>query len=156
MTSRFPGRPPRLTRVFSEKGAPLYFVTFCTLARRNLLATPQSHERFRTFCETAAARSVAGVGCYVLMPDHVHFFVRMAEDQRLGPWIGALKQWIARGIAKAGERLWQPGFFDHVLRSDESYAEKWRYVRENPVRASLVAEAEEWPYVGEITHIDRA
>ena len=34
---------------------------------------------------------------------------------------------------------WQKGFFDHVLRSQESAGEKWKYVRENPVRAGLVA-----------------
>jgi hypothetical protein len=32
---------------------------------------------------------------------------------------------------------WQKGFFDHVLRSGESYTEKWHYIRDNPVRAGL-------------------
>jgi putative transposase len=52
--------------------------------------------------------------------------------------------------------FWQEGFFDHVLRSDESYSQKWNYVRENPVRAGLVKSVEEWPYQGEIVYIDRA
>ena len=52
--------------------------------------------------------------------------------------------------------LWQPGFFDHVLRNDESYARKWEYVRDNPVRAGLVAEWREWSYQGEVVLIDRA
>ena len=56
---------------------------------------------------------------------------------------------------KRRESLWQRRFFDHVLRSDESYAQKWNYVRENPVRAGLVAKAEDWPYAGEIILIDR-
>ena len=42
------------------------------------------------------------------------------------------------------------GIFDHVLRSHESYADKWRYVLENPVRAGLVTRAGDWPYAGEI------
>jgi hypothetical protein len=45
--------------------------------------------------------------------------------------------------------------FSIILRSDESYAEKWNYVRENPVRAGLVRNASEWPYQGEIVVIDR-
>jgi hypothetical protein len=40
-----------------------------------------------------------------------------------------------RGVAPPD---WQKGFFDHVLRSQESAGEKWKYVRENPVRAGLV------------------
>jgi hypothetical protein len=46
--------------------------------------------------------------------------------------------------------LWQREFFDHVLRSSESYSGKWNYVRDNPVRAGLVSTADEWQYAGEI------
>jgi len=52
--------------------------------------------------------------------------------------------------------LWQPGFFDHLLRNDESYAQKWEYVRQNPVRAGLVDSAAAWRYQGKIVTIDRA
>jgi hypothetical protein len=58
----------------------------------------------------------------------------------------------------AGQKLcsfWQPGFHDHLLRSDESYGEKWEYVFQNPVRANLVSRTEDWPYSGEIIRIDR-
>ena len=47
-------------------------------------------------------------------------------------------------------KVWQEEFFDHVLRSGESYGQKWSYVRENPVRAGLVATSEAWPWQGEI------
>ena len=47
-------------------------------------------------------------------------------------------------------RAWQNGFFDHLLRGGESYAEKWNYVRMNPVRAGLVEQPEDWPFAGEI------
>jgi len=42
--------------------------------------------------------------------------------------------------------MWQPGFFDHVLRNDESYGQKWEYVQENPVRARLVQWPDQWPH----------
>ncbi len=58
--------------------------------------------------------------------------------------------------ARKKRPLWQPGFFDHVLRNDECYSQKWDYVRENPVRAELVVRADEWPYQGELVVIDRA
>ena len=48
---------------------------------------------------------------------------------------------------------WQKGFFDHVIRSEESYEQKWVYVRDNPVRAGLVRSAEDWPYAGEIARL---
>lgn len=30
--------------------------------------------------------------------------------------------------------LWQPRFYDHVIRNDEDYAEKWQYIDENPLK----------------------
>jgi len=41
-------------------------------------------------------------------------------------------------------------FFDHVMRSEESYSEKWLYVAENPIRKKFVERLEDWPYQGEI------
>ena len=94
------------------------------------------------------------VGRYVIMPDHVHLFVRGDRSFTLSSWIGGLKRAMCVGLKLPC--LWQPGFFDHILRSDESYAEKWNYVRNNPVRAGLARTADEWPYQGEIAVIDRA
>jgi len=49
---------------------------------------------------------------------------------------------------------WQKGFFDHVLRSGESYSEKWDYVRQNPARAGLANDCREWPFSGTIFDLE--
>lgn len=92
------------------------------------------------------------------MPDHVHLFVSGDPEFRLSDWVRLLKQALTRALPEGRPpgRVWQEGFFDHALRSDESLAQKWNYVRENPVRAGLVADAEAWPFAGEIVVIDRA
>jgi len=54
------------------------------------------------------------------------------------------------------DRIWHEGFFDHILRSDESMAQEWEYIKENPVRAGLVTDSSDWSYQGEIVLIDRA
>jgi putative transposase len=46
--------------------------------------------------------------------------------------------------------FWQDDTFDHILRSDESYAQKWQYVRVNPVRQRLAIHPDDWPWQGEI------
>ncbi len=156
MNRRFALRPPRLTRIFEAD--PLYFVTFCTYLRRPWLANNDPHEGFVRFSAKAECKFNIAVGRYVLMPDHAHLFVRGGLDFELGRWIGALKHAIAKAAGRFGtpSENWQEGCFDHLLRSDESYAEKWLYVRENPVRAGLVERWEDWPYQGEIVYIDRA
>lgn len=30
--------------------------------------------------------------------------------------------------------LWQPRYYDHIIRNDEDYCEKWRYIDENPIK----------------------
>jgi REP element-mobilizing transposase RayT len=75
------------------------------------------------------------LGRYVIMPDHVHPFVRGDRSFTLASWIGGLKRAIS--VTLESPKLWRPGFFDHILRSDESYGEKWNYIHENPVRAGL-------------------
>ncbi len=49
--------------------------------------------------------------------------------------------------------FWQKEFFDHLIRSGESYSEKWEYMRQNPVRAGLVSNADDWKYSGHIHYI---
>jgi putative transposase len=113
------------------------------------------HEAFYIFCSKAQEHGIA-VGRYVIMPDHVHLFAAF-------PIVGiALPRWIQSLRTVMGKRLlgleiskphWQEGFFDHLLRSHESYAQKWSYVRLNPVRAKLCKTPEAWPYQGEIAQI---
>jgi REP element-mobilizing transposase RayT len=132
-------------------------VTPCTYRRRRLLAAAAVNASFIQFAERAYAEPNIAVGRYVIMPDHVHLFVTGPDDFDLGRWVGILKTSLAKSVAreKTLEPLWQRRFFDHVLRSEESYGQKWNYVRDNPVRAGLVAEADDWPYAGEIITIDR-
>jgi putative transposase len=70
----------------------------------------------------------------------------------LSQWVQSLKSVLGKQLLRVGVQKphWQEGFFDHLLRSSESYSEKWQYVRMNPVRAGLSREPEDWPYQGEI------
>ena len=94
-----------------------------------------------------------GLGRYVIMPDHVYLFVRGNLDFALRQWVRMLKRALSSTIPVAPPH-WQHGFFDHLIRHGESYAGKWEYVRQNPVRAALVHQAEEWPWQGEIVRLE--
>jgi REP element-mobilizing transposase RayT len=142
-------RPPRLDQIFPIYDPPLYFITFVTRDRTPLLACDALHGRFCSFAVEAARRHIC-VGRYVLMPDHIHLFVSGPCDFSLPSWVRLLKLTLSGAMDVPGPH-WQQGFFDHLLRHSESYAEKWEYVRQNPVRAGLVPTAEKWPYQGEIT-----
>ena len=140
-------RPHRLGLIYISE--PLYFVTFATRDRRRIPSLHAAQLALEQYACCAIAKFNVALGRYVIMPDHVHLFVRGDRNFTLSSWIGGLKRAIS--VALKSQRLWQPGFFDHILRSEESYADKWNYVCDNPVRAGLVRSAEDWPYAGEIT-----
>ena len=145
----------RLERVWIEQ--PVYFLTTCTELRKPVLACEQVAAILVKEWQTARDRHRWAIGRYVIMPDHVHFFCAPELDAKpLSIFIGFWKEWTSKGIKRALELVgpvWQEEFFDHLLRSFESYSQKWDYVRENPVRAGLVAKADDWPWQGEIEEL---
>jgi len=78
----YPKLPPRLRLIFPHP--PVFFITFCTHQRRKLLASDAVHTAFLAFATNAYSDHSIAVGRYVIMPDHVHVFVRGADDFQLG------------------------------------------------------------------------
>jgi REP element-mobilizing transposase RayT len=140
------GRPPRLPQIFNSYGAPLFFVTICTFHRRKIPSLEAAHNALLLYATRATEEFNVALGRYVIMPDHLHLFVRGDQTFGLATWVKGLKRAILKVFpSEFRTSFWQPGLFDHLLRSDESYAQKWEYVRQNPVRAGLVKFAEDWP-----------
>jgi len=142
----------RLHRVWIED--PIYFVTTCTFRRRKVLVPGTVATVLLEEWRAARKRHGWAVGRYVIMPDHVHFFCSAEiEAKPLPRFMQAWKQWTSKRMASelhVPDTIWQPEFFDHILRSSESYSQKWDYVRDNPVRAGFVEQADDWPWQGEV------
>ena len=146
-----PGHLRRLQQVWVEP--TVYLITVCATQRQPLLATDAMAREVVDALRDAAQRTGWRVGRYVIMPDHIHLFCApTAGAARLCDFVRRWKSWTTRRAWAMGHsgRLWQPEFFDHLLRSNESYSEKWDYVVQNPVRAGLCEQPEQWPYQGEI------
>ena len=84
------------------------------------------------------------------MPDHVHLLVEgLAQESDGRQFIRVLKlctghQWAAMH----GAPLWQRYGYERVLRAEEDTLAVVRYILENPLRAGLVKNPEEFPYSG--------
>jgi len=134
----------RLDLVFVR--SPIYFITACTQNRRNILTTPPIHETFLRFGQEGPSHG-AWVGAYVIMPDHLHLFIATDDEQiPISDWMKSLKNTVSRTLRKNGVAPphWQKTFFDHLLRSSESY------FASIPRGRDLQQAPEDWPYVGEI------
>jgi len=147
-----PGRKhlPHLASLEFPNQSVIIYVTQVVAARRPLLVRSPAVE---TILNAWRKADHWLVGRYVLMPDHLHLFCAPARFPST-----PLKNWMAFWRAEATrfwpwpeeKPIWQKDFFDRQLRRGESYTEKWHYVRENPVRGSLVSDAAAWPWQGEI------
>ncbi len=140
----------RLDRVWVD--TPVWFVTCCLADRRPILASDVAVAILNEVWDNSETLYGWKVGAYVVMPDHVHFFCAGGYSTKpLSTFIGKWKEWTAKYLHRRHQhpaKLWQDRFFDHVLRSEESFTQKWLYVQNNPVRAGLVKDVESWPYCG--------
>jgi putative transposase len=95
---------------------------------------------------------MAGRTSYVIMPDHLHLFCARngLDTPSLERWMRFWKSLVTRSMGEPGSTLWQRHHWDRQLRSGESYGDKWEYVRSNPVRHGYIADADDWPYQGEV------
>jgi putative transposase len=129
---------------------PIIFVTVCTDKRKSILCRPQAHELLVASWQKADQWMV---GRYVILPDHIHLFCSPArfDSTSLGYWIKYWKTMASCSWPNPKEQpIWQKSYWDTELRRSQSYDEKWRYVRQNPVRKGLVETEDEWSFQGEM------
>jgi len=104
---------------------------------------------------------------HVIMPDHLHAIIglryevgksiRASEKQSrdfavpvtgsIATIVGVFKAAVSRKISKAGARrsgsgsIWQRGYYEHVIRSEEEFRNACEYIRMNPARHTFRQEA---------------
>lgn len=83
------------------------------------------------------------------MPDHVHLLLTPI-DSSLGDIMrrikGASAHSINRMLNEPGP-LWQREYFDRQIRSSENLRAKGEYIANNPVRAGIVAVADDYAWL---------
>jgi REP element-mobilizing transposase RayT len=134
-----------LTGRYTSK-SHFYSITICTNQRALLFKS------FENAC--IAARSLlymqnnVNTVCYTLMPDHLHWLFQL-NDLPLAEVIKQYKSITTVKINKfncSSGKVWQQGYFEHQLRSEEDLINQARYIVANPLRASLVNEVGEYPF----------
>lgn len=147
-------RNPRL-KGYDYRAAGYYFVTFCTKERRQILSriAPVGPDALigplleLTDCgrltEDAIQSAVflysnVDIPNYVIMPNHVHLVVRIAEDGPMGasgPTLGMVVRGIKTKVTRTiGWSIWQKNFYDHIIRGEEDYLRIRNYIDTNPAR----------------------
>ena len=127
---------------------PIVYLTVCTKGRQPWLATSEVHDLLRSVWTDDATAWL--VGKYIIMPDHIHLFAAPGQMEiTFDNWVRYWKSQFSKQHRNPAHR-WQTDHWDTRLRASESYASKWEYVSNNPVRHGLVERAEYWPFQGQI------
>ena len=130
----------------------IYVITKCVEGRKPLLTAPVDGQwpsdrvidSLRTLMRLNAWTCLG----YVVMPDHVHFVIRLMTGT-LFSHMNRFSTFTGREInSLRGESgtFWQEGYFDHALRGERSLTAYLTYMMANPVRANLVAHATDWKW----------
>ena len=122
----------------------------CTVGRRNYFSDLVLGEQAVAQLLSTAARWGVEIIAYCFMPDHLHVLVEgMSEQANSRKFTDAFRQVSGFHFKQAHEtRLWQEGYFDHVLRKEDATIAVVRYIVLNPVRAGLCADASAYPLLG--------
>ena len=136
----------------------VHFITFSVYRRRRLLDLDQPKRIvlgvLNHLLDSMAARCVG----FVLMPNHVHALIWLPEPGDITRFLHGwkrmssfrIRQWHAQQAPNyfqgfgPGDKFWQPKSYIFHIHSEAKLREKLDYMHLNPVRAGLVAKAEQW------------
>ena len=120
------------------------YVTICTENRARLLgkiiepkteADPPLIELYQAGIVTEQfTKTIRGIDKYVIMPNHVHMIVKNEAGENISTKIRAWKSMITRSL---GKNIWQRSFYDHVIRDEQDYRIRWKYIDDNPTKWAI-------------------
>ncbi len=142
-------RPKRIPG-YPYIGVQRYFITVCTRDRAKYFTDSGAIALVvGVFIEAARAHAMIIVA-YCVMPDHIHLLVDGAHDGAdLQAFMTLAKQRAGFQFKRRyGQRLWQEGYYEHVLRDEERTEEVVFYIIANPIRKGLVENVLDYPHWG--------
>ena len=86
---------------------------------------------------------------WCLMPNHVHVVIEIPGQSSLGNIVKSWKSFTARRINPRLGRtgaFWHADYFDRYMRNEEDLERTIGYVEQNPVKAGLAIEPNDWPW----------
>jgi REP element-mobilizing transposase RayT len=85
---------------------------------------------------------------FVVMANHVHLLVlpRVCPSRFLQTLKGYTAREANRLLGRTGQPFWQAESYDHSVRDDRESDRIQEYIENNPVKAGLVANAEDYPW----------
>lgn len=142
---------PNYRRAF-QPGSCCFF-TLVTAERRPILDDARI-ELLRQVVREVRHEFPFVIDAWVVLPDHIHAIWRLPDgDANFSKRWGLIKARFSKRSnlsAEAGlgqdARVWQPRFWEHLIRDELDWHKHMDYVHFNPVKHGLVHRVQDWPY----------
>ena len=119
-----------------------FFVTAITANRRRIFQREANALLFIKTLQQYRSQNLYKLYAFVVMPDHVHLLLTTEDLPRAMKHIrGGFSFKLATPM-----EVWQKGYADHRILNREEFESRRGYIHQNPVRAYLVNNAEDYPY----------
>ena len=116
---------------YSQDG--YYFVTICTNYHRPHLS--KLGEKITQSIWNLSEISGVKVDYFVVMPTHVHLILILTESKlTLGEIVRRFKAACSK---EAGIKLWQPNYYEHVIRNEKALLKIREYIQNNPLKERI-------------------
>jgi REP-associated tyrosine transposase len=146
-----PSKNQRLDRELYTCTHSVFFITIRAYERQSPFLRDELSQLIIDVLRDEQDRKNCGIFTYCLMPDHFHFLTSPRMDGiSVLRFVDEYKGKSTNRSWKLGWRgkLWQPRFFDHIVRAEEDLLAISEYILNNPLRNGLVVRPEDWAWSG--------
>ncbi len=132
--------------IYDQNGS--YFITICTKGKEKLFGTIEDDILKPTKLGLVVSSIITqmreqyhglSIPYFVVMPNHVHFLIQRERSAR-GKIISLanfIRKFKASCSMQWGNPIWQRGYYDHVIRTEQDRLQIIEYIQNNPRKWEL-------------------
>ena len=150
---------PKYRRYFAL--GKFYFLTLVTKEREMVFSYGRIFRWFEEALLQCGKRFPHRLHAWVYLPDHIHLILEHLDEHTPADLVRCVKRGflyrIRLGSVGFGESdlqllfrrygtVWQPRYYDHVIRDEEDFVRHADYIHFNPVKHSYTKNPFEWKY----------
>jgi putative transposase len=147
--NQFGYRTMRRLKNFDYSNKAVY-ITTDTYKQRSIFISDDKVNRIYEALDEVYPKYDFKINEFVIMPTHCHFII-VSQNNDLSDIMHDIKGTTAFEMLDSNlieDKLWQRGFYDHVIRNKNDLIEKLNYIHQNPIRAGLVKDISDYKHSG--------
>ncbi|MBE0459991.1 transposase [Pseudoalteromonas sp. KG3] len=124
-----------------------YAITLVTHNRSNYFVSLDFNRQIIKQMQLLEVQKHLKSNAFSIMPNHIHWQFQLLNNTLLPQIIRCFKGRTAVVCREFGiYKLWQKGYYDHLIRDEDDLINNARYIIANPLRAGLVKNVADYPY----------